>query len=562
MLSGLWPLIRVRCGQHPICDASLWTPRLGVMAGSDIRNAVRLTRAAPSFGVDATATAAGVQTAALKRRLRRLAARGACAEKSAEAAVRGKTAMLRSLAASHRACPPPALALCVSDRSTRAAAAAALVPRVPAWAARPKHAQRSGDDLSDLYSAASDPRQPPLALTHFCDMAHAAYFWKAAAANPACLAPALAKLAASSDDSLKAAAAANPSCPAALVSKLACDESLTVRTSAVSNPVCPPDVLTRAAVAAVGSSLVLVMTAISNPSFPHDGFMALARSGNLQMLERLANAERCPPEALDELIAARVGGSVIYKAARNPNCSPATLRRLAGSNDEELETAVALNPACPPDALKTLAGSYYNVIWHAARHRSCPPRTLAHIVNELHEPDLSAAAAANPSCPEPVLRHLAAQLADNSVADVAGLSQSLAQNPACPPAILQQIASQRLAAVQSLLAANPNCPDGVLKDLAESAHSHAAERAAVHPNIPAATLRRLVKLPGPRFAAQAARNPSVAPSLLIELASHPDPAVRAALTTNRRCGAALLRWMSTDPAGSVRDAVERARRPS
>ena len=532
------------------------------MAGSDIRNAVRLTRAAPSFGVDATAEAAGVQTAALKRRLRRLTARGACAGKSAEAAVRGKTAMLRSLAASHRACPPPTLALCLSDRSTRAAAAAALMPRMPAWAARPKHAPRSDGDLSDLCSDASDSRQPPLALTHFCDIAHAAYLWKAAAANPACLSPALAKLAASSDASLRATAAANPSCPAALVSKLACDESLTVRTAAVFNPVCPPDVLTRAAVAAVGSSLALVMTAISNPSFPHDGFMALARSGNLQVLKRLATTERCHPEALDELIAARAGGSVIYKAARNPNCSPATLRRLAGSNDEELEAAIALNPACPPDALKTLADSYHNVIWHAARHRNCPPQTLAHIVNELHEPDLSAAAAANPRCSEPVLRHLAAQLADDSVADVADLSENLARNPACPPDILQQIASQRLAAVQSLLAVNPNCPAGVLKDLVESAHSHAAERAAAHPNIPAATLRWLARLPGPCFAAQAARNPSIAPGLLIELASHPDPVVRAALTTNQRCGAALLRWMSTDPAGSVRYAAERARRPS
>ena len=94
--------------------------------------------------------------------------------------------------------------------------------------------------------------------------------------------------------------------------------------------------------------------------------------------------------------------------AKDPDCSPDVLARLATDSDALVRGAVALNPAIPQPVLNRLCrDSFFSVRVAAAANRSCSAASLRRLAVDPHH-DVRISAALNESCPPGALRRLAA----------------------------------------------------------------------------------------------------------------------------------------------------------
>ena len=94
--------------------------------------------------------------------------------------------------------------------------------------------------------------------------------------------------------------------------------------------------------------------------------------------------------------------------AKDLDCSPDVLTRLATDSDALVRGAVALNPATPQLVLNRLCrDSFFSVRVAAAANRSCSAASLRRLAMDPHH-DVRISVALNGACPLGVLRRLAA----------------------------------------------------------------------------------------------------------------------------------------------------------
>ena len=141
------------------------------------------------------------------------------------------------------------------------------------------------------------------------------------------------------------------------------------------------------------------------------------------------------------------------------------LEALAHDDDYQIQMAVAANPACPLGVVMGVVG-------------------LAASGDELLMSDLACeSAAANPVCPEPVLRRLAH-------AHDQYLRTGAAANPNCPLELLDVLSVDDTEKVRAGAALNPRSAGDVLARLVSDTAPDVAATALMNPSCPEHALRR------------------------------------------------------------------------
>ena len=264
------------------------------------------------------------------------------------------------------------------------------------------------------------------------------------------------------------------------------------------NPSLPPAVIGRVALSASAST---PFAAAANEACPSYAVAGLAAGGFLQGMLH----PRCPRYLLRRLSFAD-DEDIRRQVARNPNCDPETLGRLAGENSYASHAALE-HPACPTQALRTAAATYDAAV---AANPNCPPELLEnivfaggfwmrsavlenpgcapHIVGKLahdREPRLRAAAAAHRNCP-PALFGGFVHDRDFNVRAAAAARRD------CPPELLEVLAADDDAEVLHAVVSNPACPPNVLTHIRELDSTMRFERAA-NPACPPEHLEHLME---------------------------------------------------------------------
>ncbi|MFI7430798.1 hypothetical protein ACIBPB_27765 [Micromonospora sp. NPDC049836] len=222
--------------------------------------------------------------------------------------------------------------------------------------------------------------------------------------------------------------AANPAVDEALIRAMADDTTYDVRRRLAHHPAVPLDVLVALATSAKIGPTLLPRIAAATPA--EIGDLAASPVPAVRML--LAARPDLPRQIIDQL-ADDHDAKVLSAVASNPALSGAQLRTMVAAHGPRIAARVAGNPACPPDLLTQLA-------------RQAPPvrRALRHI-------------AAHPNAPAEAL---VACLADERARRIA------ASHPALPAQTIIQLLADADTYVAAAAAANPSLPEAVMRDLA------------------------------------------------------------------------------------------------
>ena len=250
---------------------------------------------------------------------------------------------LRRRAARNPNCAPETVARLVADRSVYVRQVALENPNCP-----PGVLQKAAG--SDVYG----------------DQEHAVY-------NPACGAETLDKVASVGGTWARVAVLQHPNCAASTVQTLAHDPNWELREAAAGSEACPQSLIggfaydrswhVRAAVAARGDC-------------PHQLLAVLAKDDEEKVVAAVTSNPACSSEILADVKI--VSDTLRITNANNPACSPRQLESLARfwHSDTSMMLPVAKNPNCPPLVLAKLAVHNSPIVALAAvkamRERSRP----------------------------------------------------------------------------------------------------------------------------------------------------------------------------------------------
>lgn len=322
-----------------------------------------------------------------------------------------------------------------------------------------------------------------------------------------------------------------------VATRMAAHPSFEVREKAAAAPCCPPAVL---ALLVEDEDTRLELLVAANRSCPPDTARMLAH----RSLERpdaalssvLAESPSSPPEVFDILFGevdpdvdvvdpSHIGTSrreftpkgfivtAVMKAAENPSCPPAHLRRIAFHPYNTHK--VAANPACPTDLFMWLAADRQGRTHIAAlKNPSCPTEVLRAAV-ERPRGQSAASALMNPNCPPDLVaaavedRRLVKLTSDSPAlpGDLCGqvamkFPDSLAarrfgSDPTADPEMLGRLAGRVLNAVTAAkLARNPSLPRKGLVDLSHRGSMMVDRALAQNPSTPQSVLRRFARRKG------------------------------------------------------------------
>ena len=199
-------------------------PVVKIAAVADIAHsaAVRCARLLAGLSIDAAAAAAGVSRRHMLQALDATVGRGVCAETAAAAAAAGRVGS-RTVALSHRACPPSAARRAGGDISVAVRRAGV---GVAGWTARSSD-HRGAPRPVVAAVAATDPVRDPVETINGAQVA-----W-------------LAHLAGRAHLDTRTAVAGHAQCPSMLLEVLAGDTQWAVRKAVAANPACPQGLLGR-----------------------------------------------------------------------------------------------------------------------------------------------------------------------------------------------------------------------------------------------------------------------------------------------------------------------------
>ncbi|TDC43035.1 hypothetical protein E1166_05685 [Micromonospora sp. KC213] len=223
--------------------------------------------------------------------------------------------------------------------------------------------------------------------------------------------------------------AANPAIGEELIRAMADDPSYDVRRRLAHNPAIPLDVLACLALSAKIGPTLLPRIAAATPAEISE--LAASTVPAIRML--VAERHDLASHIVDQLAGNR-DAKVLKSLATNPALSEAQLQTMVAAHGPRVAARVASNPSCPAELLMQLARQsppVHKALRRIAEHPNAPAEALlvcladeqarriaashpvlpvAAIIPLLTDADVdvAAAAAANPSLPEPVMHDLAA----------------------------------------------------------------------------------------------------------------------------------------------------------
>ena len=187
----------------------------------------------------------------------------------------------------------------------------------------------------------------------------------------------------------------------------------------------------------------------------------------------------CPPQVLERAVHTD-DHWVIKGAVGHPACPVAALQHVLQNVDDTALVAAAIeNPGCSTDMIDAALAAHpklWGVHKTAALHHHTSPATLAMLANE---PDsrIKQAVATNHHAPPEVLAGLALH-------EDRGVRMYVAGNPSTPPDTMARLAHDPEVVVRSALAANPQCPPEVVEQLLGDEDGDVRRQALENPNCP------------------------------------------------------------------------------
>ena len=310
------------------------------------------------------------------------------------------------------------------------------------------------------------------------------------------------------------------------------------RMAVAASRACPPGLRTALAAASTGDVRLAATAAGSTiRDSPHQLFRHNEAAA--------AWASKVPDPASSALMARIVaqaprsrGGASI---AANRHARLGVLIRLACNDLDEVRQAVAQNPSAGPETLALLSVDPVMEIAAAAIANSGCPHALV-LVGAVHGTnELKAAAAANPSAGDDLLRALC--LPDDSDRSVRAAA---AANPNTPPDAIERLTDDRYRSVRAAAAANPNTPPDAMERLAGDSDRSVRAATAANPNTSSDAMERLADDRDRYVRAAAATNPICGSGLLERLARDNQMGVRAAVAANPACPPATFSGLVGD----------------
>ena len=194
--------------------------------------------------------------------------------------------------------------------------------------------------------------------------------------------------------------------------------------------------------------------AVRNPQCPAGALTVLSRSRKPKVLSLVAQHPNCPAKTLESMLDASwsglSNGGVILE---HPNL-PVKLLRQALHHSRHNMPHVARNPNCPPDLLEKLATEGDSTVRIAvAEHPQCPPDVLVQLTRDFRQAEwVILKAASHPAAPSEALRQ-AARHYDEKV------REAVAKHPNCPPDVAQKLMTDERQKVRVAARNNPNVPE-------------------------------------------------------------------------------------------------------
>jgi hypothetical protein len=288
-------------------------------------------------------------------------------------------------------------------------------------------------------------------------------------------AAALARLAASKYEDVRANVARRVGTPSDVLATLSNDPVSWVRSMAVRNPAASIQLLTRLANDADANVRCGVA---ANPTTPADFLGNLAGDAD----EDVRGAVAANPSTSAASLAMLAGESrcrVGFAVAENVSAPPATLSVLAGDADAGVRSAVASNPATPPDILSGLGGDAEAAVRERVAKNPASAATTLHTLARDSSSPVRCAVAGNPAAPADVLL----AMASDPDGEIRG---KVAANPATPATALSALTGDSIAAVRRAVALNPATPAHFLPRLANDSDPFVSGAAACNPTTPQA----------------------------------------------------------------------------
>ena len=223
----------------------------------------------------------------------------------------------------------------------------------------------------------------------------------ALARNPECPARILGRLVDDPDTTVRATVAGHPGCPADTLKRLGSDPNRGVRAAVAANPNATPEILaeiTDASVLYVNDQESWIRAAAArNPNCGPDLLRDLAGRIDPNVRAGVAVNPSCPPDVVERL-AQDIDIEVRKAVARGPGCGPAIWDRLAQDPDSDVRAMTALYIRAGSNVERLVSDPDDSVCAALARNKNCSPGLLLRLADATN-PDVRKAVANNPNSP-------------------------------------------------------------------------------------------------------------------------------------------------------------------
>lgn len=233
----------------------------------------------------------------------------------------------------------------------------------------------------------------------------------------------------------------------------------------VASPNCPPDILLAFCDGPAASGSVqqdLFISGLGNPNYPRHQLAHWYDQYKLSLdpdgpLGAIFSNPSCPESVFTEASDRHIDDGLVplfSKMARNPNCPPNVMARLA--TQTSLTSQLLENPNCPPNVIDYLYNRYFysdsiDVFVQIAKHVNTPESILSSLADSPH-PDVMEAIVGNPSCKDEGLVKLVQRGA-------VPIRKAIAKRRDCPEEALAALACDPSVHVRRIAYDNPRMPD-------------------------------------------------------------------------------------------------------